>query len=852
MVGGFFEQTVADAYELYEREMHRMNAMDFDDLLVRTVNVLELFPEVRARYGATFRHVLVDEYQDTNHAQYRLLQLLAGEEDGHRNLAVVGDDAQSVYGFRGADIRNILDFQDDFADATRRQARAELPLDADASSTPPTRSSPTTAGRWPSTCGRSSARATSSRSASSTTSTPRRGSSWGRSSGSSTRASRAPRSPCFYRTNAQSRVLEDTLDAARDRLPGHRRHEVLRARRDQGRDRLPDGHRQPAGRRLVHARRQLAAARHRADVAVAGHRPRRDDGDQRLGRRGRCRAASPAWAPPPSRRSGASWRRWTACASARTPASRSATCSRPSCTSPATSTRWRPSGRSRPRGARRTWRRSSRPPASSTPRMTWTATARTRLDVFLQQIALVADADSRRDDEGLVTLMTLHNAKGLEYPIVFIIGCEEGVFPHSRSIDEGSLEEERRLCYVGVTRAMRDLYLTYARRRAVFGGAPSYGLPSRFLAEIPTDLVDREGSVASASSWAAASAAAGRSARGRRPGRGGGSDAGGGTTFRLGEDVVHAAFGDGVVDRRRARRHRRRPLRLRRHGAQAHGRVRADHQARLTVGGDDHRRQGGRRAAARGGRRRRGGVHARARAGRPAWRPSSSATTRPARSTSAGKQQACAEVGHPGLRPPPAGGRAARGGPRADRRAQRRPATSSGILCQLPVPDHLDGVELTDRDRRRQGRRRPDDRVAPGGSRSACRACGPARRSGVMRAARREAGRRARRAPRPWSSGARTCSASRWPSSCSPPTPRSRSATRAPATSPRSARRADVLIAAVGRPAPREGRLGQARRGRHRRRHEPRRERARRRRRLRRGPPRSPRRSRRSPAASGR
>ena len=94
--------------------MHRMNAMDFDDLLVRTVNVLELFPEVRARYAATFRHVLVDEYQDTNHAQYRLLQLIAGE---HRNLAVVGDDAQSIYGFRGADIKNILDFEDDYPDA---------------------------------------------------------------------------------------------------------------------------------------------------------------------------------------------------------------------------------------------------------------------------------------------------------------------------------------------------------------------------------------------------------------------------------------------------------------------------------------------------------------------------------------------------------------------------------------------------------------------------------------------------------------------------------------------------------------------------------------------------------------
>src|SRR5205807_4337511 len=110
---------------------------------------------------------------------------------------------------------------------------------------------------------------------------------------------------------------------------------------------------------------------------------------------------------------------------------------------------------------------------------------------FLQQVALVADADERADDEGLVTLMTLHNAKGLEYPIVIIIGCEEGVFPHSRALDEGSLEEERRLCYVGITRAERDLYMTYARTRNVFG-ARSYGAPSRFINEIPAALTDRE------------------------------------------------------------------------------------------------------------------------------------------------------------------------------------------------------------------------------------------------------------------------------------------------------------------------------------------------------------------------
>src|SRR6201999_1790670 len=106
LVGSYFEQTAADVYEHYERELVRMNAMDFDDLLFRAVNLLELFQEVRDRYSNAFRWILVDEYQDTNHAQYRWLQLLSSER---RNLAVVGDDAQSIYGFRGADIRNILD-----------------------------------------------------------------------------------------------------------------------------------------------------------------------------------------------------------------------------------------------------------------------------------------------------------------------------------------------------------------------------------------------------------------------------------------------------------------------------------------------------------------------------------------------------------------------------------------------------------------------------------------------------------------------------------------------------------------------------------------------------------------------
>jgi DNA helicase-2/ATP-dependent DNA helicase PcrA len=127
--------------------------------------------------------------------------------------------------------------------------------------------------------------------------------------------------------------------------------------------------------------------------------------------------------------------------------------------------------------------------------------------------------------------MTLHNAKGLEFPIVFIIGCEDGVFPHSRAIEEGDVEEERRLCYVGITRAMRDLTLTYARRRTSFG-TNSFGMRSRFLDEIPAELTDAGSARPSITTWGATTAPA---------------PAADAQIFRTGEDVVHPKFGEGVV-----------------------------------------------------------------------------------------------------------------------------------------------------------------------------------------------------------------------------------------------------------------------------------------------------------------
>jgi DNA helicase II / ATP-dependent DNA helicase PcrA len=151
------------------------------------------------------------------------------------------------------------------------------------------------------------------------------------------------------------------------------------------------------------------------------------------------------------------------------------------------------------------------------------------LEEFLQQIALFSEQDALTDEEGIVTLMTLHNAKGLEYPVVFVIGCEDGVFPHMRAIEAGDLEEERRLCYVGVTRARRGLYLSYARTRALFGSR-EWNLPSRFISEIPAELTDRE-EEAPATQWDQPS----------RP------QPVAGASFALGDDVVHANFGEGVV-----------------------------------------------------------------------------------------------------------------------------------------------------------------------------------------------------------------------------------------------------------------------------------------------------------------
>jgi DNA helicase-2/ATP-dependent DNA helicase PcrA len=577
-VGSSFEEMVGEVYTLYERDLHRMNAMDFDDLLFRTVNLLELFEEARERYASSFRHILVDEYQDTNHAQYRFLQLLVGggrqpargepvQLAGHRNLAVVGDDAQSIYGFRNADIRNILDFQEDFPDARvvklEQNYRSTQTILSAANAVIANNRGGIAKRLW-SELGSGEpihVRELEDEHAEARLVV-------GEIERLVDEGASRNEIAVLYRTNAMSRVLEDTL--VRREIA----YQVIGGTKFYERAEIKDA---------IAYLSWLANPFDVVSFTRVANSPRRGLGQTSLSRILAHSAtvgvsvweaaAAPETIPGLGAAAIKALRRFMD-----TMGDLQARVEQGVPIAGLLEAVLSQTGYVEALEAEHTIEAQGR--IENLEQLVevgreFDATAEAAQDtlgVFLQQIALVADADARSEDEGLVTLMTLHNAKGLEYPTVFIVGCEDGVFPHSRALDEGGLEEERRLFYVGVTRAMRQLYLTHARRRAVFG-AQTYGLPSRFLDEVPAELTDREEpTVAAAGAFAggggmgaaivrpaaewlpnrragvrsaagaerersfAAPAAAGRFAQGSAE-----------SSFRLGEDVSHPAFGEGVI-----------------------------------------------------------------------------------------------------------------------------------------------------------------------------------------------------------------------------------------------------------------------------------------------------------------
>jgi DNA helicase-2/ATP-dependent DNA helicase PcrA len=478
-VASFYDQTVADVYELYQRRLFTSNAVDFDDLLYLTVDVLERFPEALERWRKAFRYVLVDEYQDTNHAQYRLLQLLAGE---HRNLFAVGDPDQSIYAFRGADIRNILEFERDFP-GTRT-----IPLEQNYRST------------------NTILRAANEVIANNRERKPKNlFSELGEGepvrvyevedehaearfvaaeiAGLGEEGFNGSEIAVFYRTNAQSRVLEDIL--VRQGIA----YQVVGGPRFYERAEVKD---------LIAYLQVIDNPYDAVSLQRITNRPRRGIGDSSVARLQTYADAHgiSLWeALEHGEEAGVGAAPLKAVNAFRT-LLQSLMAGALELDVPDLIERvLEGSGYLTSLEAERTIESQGRienlQELVGVAREYQETASEPNLSSFLQEISLYSDQDAMRGEGSLVTLMTLHNAKGLEFRAVFMIGMEEGIFPHSRSLEENTLEEERRLAYVGMTRAEERLALTHASARSLWGSR-SYNLPSRFLDELPDEGVERE------------------------------------------------------------------------------------------------------------------------------------------------------------------------------------------------------------------------------------------------------------------------------------------------------------------------------------------------------------------------
>jgi DNA helicase-2/ATP-dependent DNA helicase PcrA len=550
-VAGFFAETAADVYDLYQKKLLQMNAMDFDDLLMNVVFLLERFPQRLAHYRRSFRYILIDEYQDTNHAQYRLANLLAGESG---NIAVVGDDDQSIYSWRGADIRNILEFERDYPEATvirleqnYRSTQALLDVaNAVVRQNRQRKGKNLWTGRGQGTAATVVEVPDEHAEAQFVASEVQRL--------LSGEVAPRPFGPdevaVLYRTNAQSRVLEEQFGRyaiSYQVIGGQRFYE-----RAEVKDALaylnvianPDDEQRllrivNVPRRGIGATTMERLLGHAAAVGeplwvvlqaagdVPGVSPAATRGIEQLVALIRSfQAGNGGEAAEPAEDAAAGPGIEGAAESAVEGAAESAVEEATPEGAAETAVEEPVAAATEAVGGEATLAPASAPRRSvadlvnavleesgylESLRQQRTLEAEGRienleelvgvaaeydrravepsLEGFLQEVSLYTDQDSYVEAGSQITLMTLHNAKGLEFPAVFIVGMEEGVFPHQRSIDEQNVEEERRLAYVGITRAMDKLYLLHARTRSLWGGAMD-NLPSRFLAEIPARLVE--------------------------------------------------------------------------------------------------------------------------------------------------------------------------------------------------------------------------------------------------------------------------------------------------------------------------------------------------------------------------
>ena len=491
---GFYHEQVADVYRLYQQRLLEASAMDFDDLLMITVELFGAFPEVLTSYQERFRYILVDEYQDTNRAQYVLVKMLSAE---HRNLCVVGDGDQSIYRWRGADIRNIQDFEKDYPDARivilDQNYRSTTTILEAANSVISNNPRRTPKHLW---------------------SDRGQGHAIVRFEGEDEHdeagfiADEVERLgdegfnqadvAVFYRTNAQSRVIEEVL--VRRGIP----YKVVGSVRYFDRKEIKDA--------LAYLRALV-----NPDDSVALKRiinePRRGIGDTSVGHLDRfaqdqhigfgealARAAEVTQLTGRAQRqilefSGLLDLMRMKADTGGLQAGIDAVLHDTGYVSALESERTIEAlGRieNLRELASVAAEFESLSAGAVIEGVAWEDIPNLeRLERFLESVSLQNETDELDEGAGAVTLMTLHNAKGLEYPAVFLVGMEDGVFPHMRTLtDPAELEEERRLAYVGMTRAMDRLYLTSSWRRMLYGGT-NYNPPSRFLKEVPAKLIEK-------------------------------------------------------------------------------------------------------------------------------------------------------------------------------------------------------------------------------------------------------------------------------------------------------------------------------------------------------------------------
>jgi DNA helicase-2/ATP-dependent DNA helicase PcrA len=519
--GNHYEQTVADIYAAYQRRLKAAGALDFDDIIMETVGLFRQYPEVLEHYQERFRYVLIDEYQDTNRAQYHLVNLLASK---HRNICVVGDADQGVYSWRGATIKNLLDFEHDYPDAAifvmeqnYRSTQsilevANVLIDHNVQRKPKS--------LW--TQGEQGDLAVRYRAEN------EHDEAWF-VAGEVERliqeeGFRYGDIAVFYRTNAQSRVIEEVMAQAgiTYKVVGgvrfYQRREIknvlayLRTVVNPGDlvtiRRIVNTPKRGIGEATVAALEGFAAQEGISFLEAA----RRADEIALLGQRAKGAVqgfVGVIHALGALASDGAGPARMVEAA-------------------------YTESGYLGELEAERTVESMGR--VENLKELVGVAqefqqrSPEGTLADFLEQVALVTEQDEYDEDDPAITLMTLHNAKGLEFDVVFMVGMEDGVFPHYRSMgDSAQLEEERRLAYVGITRARRRLYLTHAWSRSLFGGS-NYNPPSRFLGEIPAHLVhSREGD------------------REPAPAGRGGDGSHEPIDVSAGDTVVHDRWGEGVV-----------------------------------------------------------------------------------------------------------------------------------------------------------------------------------------------------------------------------------------------------------------------------------------------------------------